>query len=375
MASTDLAPRQQTLPAEAPEPGGALVPMDWTPTAEDELEPYLKERDGELRPLEALYRLALLAGAGLFLGEAMGAPWHHGWLIASAAAVPAILVVATMTLQWRVLGDWRRMTQRLVLVAAMAALVVPFCGVMDPSLGATALPNALEQPLAQALAAARRVPLLGIGVSTLSALATSALYLVVVGALVFGRGAGRRAAFLLLGTAVAAASLFFYPTPETALGLALLAIFFHVQWERPLLVPDRLRPRLSPQQIGFLKELVKEGTLSPGEVKLYLNHDAAAFAELAECGLVDYDRLLREVRPGRRLDNDPATEVFDSTLTIVRRGVWVVLGLVYVVMPDLIPGPIDDAVVMLIASGAKMSWLGDLLGLRRERRGGREAVR
>lgn len=325
----------------------------------------LVREDGELRPTELFFRLGLLLGAFLFLAEGQGAPWNRSWPIIAAAVAMAALIVLTMTLQWRVLGDWRRATQRLVLAALVLVLAVPLTAVISPQLAASALPEVLRTFLTESLSTIQRIPGLGAALSIVHGVIVFLFYMLVLVVLMATSGAGQRLGFALVGAGVAGLGLFLHPTPETVVGLVLLGFFFRVQWEKPLLVPDRLRPHLSDTQLQFLRELTEQGALSPGEARLYLDQDAAAFGELLEYRLVEYDSFVREVLPGQRLLHDPACAALENGMGLARRGFWFLAGITYLLTPDLIPGPVDDIIVMLLCSGAGLNWFSALLGKRR----------
>ena len=318
--------------------------------------------DGELRPVELIFRLGLLLGAGLFLLEGQGSPFSRSPVLILGAFSMSGLIVLTMTLQWRVLGDWRRHTQQILLAGLLLVLAIPLAAILSPTVGTSALPEWLALPLSQVLSSLQKIPGLNVALALLKGILVFLLYVIVMIALVATTAPGRWGGFVVIAAGVAALSLFFYPTPESAVGLALLAFFLRVQWERPVLVPDRLRPHLSRRQMDFLSELTRAGGLSPGEAKLYLDHDAPTFAALLDFGLVDYDRVMREVVPGRRLNHDPARKTLEKGLSILRQGMWFLVGVVYVLMPDLIPGPLDDIVVMMLCSGGGLNLLSSLFG-------------
>ncbi|MCB2155233.1 hypothetical protein KQI84_10120 [bacterium] len=356
------APRSdvEVLPAEP------IVPPP--EPSEEEPHPFVGP-DGELRGVELAFRIGLLLGAGLFLIEGQGSPFSRAPLVIVGAFAMSALIVLTMAMQWRVLGDWRRATQQIVLAGLILVLAIPLGAILTPKVGGAALPEWLALPLTQVLSTLQKIPGLDVALALLKGVLVFMLYVVVMIALVATSSPGRWGGFLVIAGGVAAFSLFFYPTPESAVGLALLAFFLRVQWERPVLVPDRLRGHLSRRQMDFLAELTGAGALSPGETKLYLEHDAQAFAELLDFGLVDYDRVLREVTPGRRLMHDPAKETLEKGLSAVRQGLWFLVGLGYVLMPDIIPGPLDDIVVMLLCSGGGLNLLSSLFGSRGRRVG------
>lgn len=327
--------------------------------------------DGELVPAELLFRIGILLGAAVFLAGGQGTPWSRGPVVMAAGLLMAALVVMTLTFQWRVLGDWRRRSQQAVLAVLVLVLAVPLCAVIWPRLGSSALPESIELALMELQSGISRVPGLSAALEIVRGLIVFIFYALVLVVLIATSGAARRAGFLIISLATVAAALFFYPTPETVVGLIFLGLFFHVQWERPLLVPDRLRPKLSAIQVSYLRDLLKDGAMSTGETKIFLEHDAEAFRELLEFNLVEYDTFTREVLPGVRLLHDPTCETLETILGYARRAVWILLGLVYLLMPDIIPGPFDDAIILAMCSGAGFNWFTTLFGRGRAGRRGR----
>jgi hypothetical protein len=331
--------------------------------------------DGELTAVELFHRLGVLAGAGLFLAEGQGTPWSRGLMPAGAGLLLAVLVVVTLAFTWRVLGDWRRWSNQLVYVALAAVLTVPLCAALDPRISGSALPTALEIPLAQFLSTLDRMPGVGTAMTLLKGVVVFVLYCVTIAVLLAASGPAQRGGFAFFSVVLALVGLFFHPTAETVVGFALLAYFMRVQWERALLIPEKLRPHLRGVQVDYLRELLREGALSTGETKLYLENNPALFQELLEYGLARYESLTREVVPGERLLHDPAAETLEFGLSVLRRGVWLAVGVVYFVMPDLIPGPLDDLLVMMVCSGASLGWFTALLSSRGRVNGGRAGRR
>ncbi|MBI5153951.1 hypothetical protein HZA57_01835 [Candidatus Poribacteria bacterium] len=350
-----------TEPAERPP---LLLPGAPAPPAEPD-EQFAPT--GELRSSELFFRLGLLIGAGLFLAEGQGNPLTRGPIALAASLLMAALIVLTMALQWRVLGDWRRRTQQAVLIALVVVLTIPVSGVLNPALGSTALPGWFEEPLMALLGALGKIPGVSQALTIAKGLIVFLFYCVVMGALLASSSPNRHAGFTLIALAIGALGLFFHPAAETVVGLFLLGFAVRVQWERPLLIPDKLLPHLSPMQLEYLRELQRQGSLSTGETKLYLDQNAAAFSELLDYGLVEYDRMVRQVFPGGRLLHDPACEGTERVLAVFRRGIWLLAGIIYFFMPDLIPGPLDDIVVMILCGGASLNWLTSLFSTRRPR--------
>lgn len=320
---------------------------------------------GELPWFEFSFRVGLLLGAGLFLRDALGDPWQKN-LFGVAGFLVSALVVATMVFSWRVMGDWRRRTQQVLYVGMVLALAYPVTAALRPELGLSAIPNELERPLGELMAVARRaVPGAGMLMGFLGGLISFFVLVAILLVLVLGGNHGRRGGITVVAFLIAAICLFFYPTAETVAGFLFLAVFLHNQWEVPVMVPDRLRPHLRPVQMEYLRDLVREGALSTGETKVYLENDPVTFHELVDFGLVEFDSISRAVYPGRRLAHDPAAEYLETAVSIARRGVWFVVGITYVLLPDLIPGPIDDAIVLGLCTLSGMNVFGAMRGSRR----------
>ena len=338
-------PDHEHLPA-APMPSPASGP---TPRLGDADAPVLPS--GELAYHELSFRLGLLVGALLFFQTAMGWPWQHN-LFGIAGFLLAVLVGATLVIQWRVLGDWRRRTQQIVYTALLLVLSLPLSAALSPRLQGSALPEAFQQFHASVLAALEMVP----GASTVMLMLRGILtFTILCGTLLLlllGSGAGRRAGVYILAAMVGGMCLFFYPSVETLAGFILLGLFFVVQWEVPLIIPDRVRDHLEPTQRDFLRVLQSQGSLTTAETKLYLDNRAELFGELLEFRLVQYDTIAREVLPGPKLLHDPASNAVADIFAAARRTAWILVGLLYFILPDLIPGPIDDIIVLAICAGS-----------------------
>ncbi len=323
--------------------------------------------NGELRPEELTFRLGLLLASSVFLIDAMGAPWAQNPIFLTAAFLMSALVVLTLASQWQILGDWRRSTQQLVLFVLAVVLTIPLCATLNPTLGLSALPESIETAIMQSLSAIERIPGFGAALSILKGMVVFIVFCLVLLVMAATGEGMRRGGLVFLTVVLVGLGLFFYPMAETVVGIILLVFFFRVQWERPLMIPDKLRPHLSAVQLDYLRELLRHGALSTGETKLYLDNNAAAFGELLDFGLVEYDNMVREVRPGRRLQHDPACEAMERGFGFARRGFWMLAGIVYFFLPDLIPGPLDDFIIMALCTGAGFGWLSALFGGKRGR--------
>ncbi len=303
---------------------------------------------GELRPFEVLYRTGLLLGALLFFREALGFPWERGFFGIAGFLLTAIMVM-TLVFNWRALGDWRRRTQQWLYIALTLTLSIPVAAALNPALGESVLPALVEGALLELVRSIEAIPGMGIALALFRGILSFFFLLLTLVILVFGSGRNRRAGVLLVAIVLTAICLLFYPSAETIAGFAFLGLFVYTQWETPLLVPDRLKRHLRPAQLDFLRELVRQGSLTTGETKLYLENDPRYFAELMDFRLVDFDPVARDVLPGHRLLHDPASDAMETGFTVVRRSAWLGFGVLYVLSPvTLVPGPIDDLIVFVI---------------------------
>ncbi len=318
------------LPAERPVPLIDDSPVD--------------ER-GELRLHEFSYRVGLLLGAGLFFHAALGFPWERGLFGVTGMALAALMTV-TLVFSWRVFDDWRRRTHQIVYLGFFFALSFPLAAAIEPELGSSLLPGFVETALEDAFAILKAVPGLGLAVR----FTLGFLSFLLIAMLLLTLALSRRAGLSIVAFLTAGLTLFFYPTAECLAGFLFLALFVYTQWEMPVLVPDKLRPHLSPVQWEYLRELTRRGMLSTGETKIYLENQPKNFALLADCHLVEYDPYSRAIYPGRTLLHDPAAAPVEKTFSVTRRLLWFGVGLLYLLLPDLIPGPVDDVIILLLCT-------------------------
>lgn len=302
---------------------------------------------GELPAPEFVFRAGLLLGAGYFFHQAVGFPWNRG-LFGVAAVFLSLLMTTTMVFQWKVLGDWRRHTQHALYALLIVVLTFPLAAALSPSLGKSVLPAIVEAPLVQMLATLHRIP----GVSLLADIAQTFLsflfFISTLLVLLFSSKGTRRGGLSFIAFVQAAICLFFYPVIEMVIAIALLATFFRAQWERPLMISDRVRTHLRPVQLDFLQLLTREGTLSAGETRVLLENESRYFSELLDFHLVKYDAMEREVSPGKRLQSDDNSAPAEKAFALARRGLWFVVGVIYFLMPDFLPGPFDDLTVLAL---------------------------
>lgn len=312
---------------------------------------------GELPWHEVVFRGGLLLGAGLFFSESPGWPWDRN-LFGVAALVVSALIVTTLVFQWRVLGDWRRRTQQALYVLLVLVLTFPVAAALSPSLGTSAIPDYIEAPVMELLARLQTIPGTSMLLGFLRGFLSFLFLAVTLMVLLLAGGPGRRGGLLFIAAVLVAICLFFHPTLECVTGFILLGLFLHNEWEAPLLIPDRVRAALEPSQTAFLRELARAGSLSTGETRLYLENRPELFAELLDYRLVEYDSIARDVLPGRRFLQDPASEAIEKALGYLRRATWLAVGVMYFLLPDLVPGPIDDVIIMALCAASGFNLFG-----------------
>ena len=316
---------------------------------------------GELRLHEFSFRAGLLLGALLFLRDAMGWPWDRSLFGFICGALLAAVIVLTLVFRWRILGDWRRRSNQALYAGLAATLTIPLSAALSPTLGTSAMPDFLEVPVVQIMEATGQIPgvafILGVMRAFLSFILLAITLIVLLAG---GRGGGRGALFVAAGM-ITLVCLFFHPVAQTFAGFVFLGVFLYIQWEIALLIPDRLRGHLGASQIRYLRELVREGSLPTGDTRVMLGNDPALFGGLLEFQLVQYDAIAREVVPGARLRSGGAESTVETAFAWGSRGAWIAIGLIYFVMPDFLPGPIDDMIVMAICAFGGLNVAG-LLG-------------
>lgn len=317
---------------------------------------------------EAAWRAGLLAGAGLFLGQALGWPWERG-LTGIGGMLLAFLTVSTMAVRWRTLGDYTRPRQAWLLAGCAAVLSVPLAAALNPTLGASSLPDAIEEPLLLLRGMIESVPGLSLAVLFVQGLVSFALLAMALLALLLGSSGGSRTGVMFVAALSGVLLFFFHPSLELVVGLLLLGAYFHSQWESALILPGHVREALDPVQRRFLRVLVREESLPAGEARVLLEDDPARLARLVDFDLVTYDSTERRVRPsGRLAPGSPEQERAERPFSLLQRTVWFVMGALYLVMPDLIPGPIDDIIIMALCTLAGSNWLNAAASARRSGR-------
>lgn len=313
-----------------------------------------------------LLRFGLLLGAFLFLLEGLGSPFSRN-LFAFAGFLLASLAVLTIVFQWRVLGDWRRREQQVLYVVLAIVLTLPATAAIGPSpaMGGTMMPGALEGPFVEVLSRIKAVPGLGTVFVFMRAILSFFFFLITLLILMLTSAPGRKGGLLFLGILLLGMCLFFHPSAETIAGFLLLGAFFHNTWETPLILPEKVKAFLRPAQLNYLADLLGRGPLTTGETRILLDNDPALYAELMELQLVEYDPVAREVMPGCRLLNDPASGAVATAFDYGRRTAWILVGVTYVLLPDFIPGPIDDIIVLALCTASGFSLFSLAAGRRR----------
>lgn len=329
------------------------TPWERTPL---ELYPAAGGSDAQADPQEiswpdVSYRAGLLLGAVLFFQEGVG--WPAAKNMAGIAGIfLAFLITVTMVFDWRILGDWRLGRVLALQLGLLFTLTFPAAAAFQPRLEGSLLPEFAERILAGSYAALTQLPMLETVLLSIQGLMVFVVLVIMLLVLLFGGGSGKRGGVAVAGALLALLCLFFHPRVETVIGFLFLGWFLAAQWQATLILPAQVARALNPAQRDFLRELLVRGYLSPGETKLLLDNRAGDFAQLVDFQLVQYDQVLRDILPGRLLLHDPAAGALDSLQAVAKRFVWIFLGLVYFVMPDFIPGPVDDVIVLAICSGA-----------------------
>lgn len=314
---------------------------------------------------EWAYRLGMLAGAGLFFREAFGDPLSRNFF-AVCGLLLAALFTMTLAFAWRVLGDWRRKPNWLLYAGLVVVLAQPVAAALSPSLASSALPEGVRNAMAELIGYLENIPGLPAVIGAIKGLLSFLLVFLYLICLTLLGSTRKQPGLMVCAVATTTICLFFYPTIETAVGFVLLFMFLHRQWEIALIVPPKVESHLSPLQLAFLRELIRADYLTTAETRLYLNNDANLFRELLEFRLAEYDAIAREVRPGAKLLDDPGTRAAEFAVLFLRRAVLIGIGVIYFILPDFIPGPIDDAIVVFLCTTAGS---GVLDFLQRRRRG------
>lgn len=300
---------------------------------------------------EFSYRLGLLVASGLFLFESVGLPSTHG-IFGYAAAALAMLLVLTPATSWRVLGDWREIRRRVLLGSLMFVAWIPLAAAVTPRLGKSAIPDALEGPMMTLFSFVRGMPF-GTWISNLGSglISFSILFFTLI-CMMLAWKPGRVSPLLAAATLLAALLFFFNPTIEVAIGLLFLGMFIHESWEPALILPMHLAEALSPAQQDFLLYLRTNGVVTAAETPLLLRGTERDLADLLDLGLAAYHPETKTVHPGERLLTESAGGTIDRAMFYATRVIWILLGSLYFMFPDLLPGPIDDLVIMALCTWA-----------------------
>lgn len=305
---------------------------------------------------EFFFRLGLLVCALVFLLEATNLQLKAGLLLLGIWICNSLLLLM-MVLGWKVLGDFRSPLNQTLL--GLTSFVLPLYTylVIVPSPKDEANLALITQAIANARSFLEAVPggmFLG---ATLQLFVFCVLLIGILMITTADSELFQRSATALF---VAGQSLFLlviYQNVELVLSFFFLGTFIKSCWHKPLIIAPQLESHLNATQRNYLRELVKEGSLSTGQTKLYLKQQAQLFAELLEHQLVEVDSIAREIFPGKRLNHHPAFHTYRTAKTLMRRGIWILFGLLYLVLPDLLPFTfIDDLIVMMIVSGIGLDW-------------------
>lgn len=305
---------------------------------------------GDIGWSELALRAGTLGGAAVFLAEGLGWPWQRGVWALLTGATWGVLLGVLLVFRWRVLGDWRLVRTAVCQALVVAPIIVLFAGLLAPDFSRSALPGPMVAVIEGTSTTVEWVRPFSPILMVLQPLLFVVIFVAGTLTLALADWLGRAPLGLIVLGVAAGVGFFLGPSPETALGLALMATGLWLQWDRPLIVPHVILASLSAVQIEFLRALVRAGRLSTGETRLRLGNDPRLFEPLVECQLVAYDPLAREVIPGPTIDRDETSRmvmaVYDGGVSLF----WLLVGVAYLFIPDLIPGPIDDIVIMGICS-------------------------
>lgn len=305
---------------------------------------------GDIGWSEFALRAGTMAGAVVFLAEGLGWPWERGIWAMLTGATWGLLLGVLLVFRWRVMGDWRLVRTAVCQGLAVAPIVVLFAGLLAPDLSRSALPAPMVAVIEGTAETVDWVRPFSPILMVLQPLLFVVIFVAGTLTLALADWLGRAPLGLIVLGVASGVGFFLGPSPETALGLALMATGLWLQWDRPLIVPHVILASLSSLQIEFLRALVRAGRLSTGETRLRLGNDPRLFEPLVECQLVAYDPLAREVIPGPTIDRDETSRmvmaVYDGGVSLF----WLLVGVAYLLIPDLIPGPIDDFIIMGICS-------------------------
>ncbi len=307
-------------------------------------------RTGELPGPDILFRISLLIGLSIFLLHVMEPPWKANLFVLACSSFISLLITATLVFRWRMFGDWRRTSQKIIYVLFFLTLVFLNTGMLSPTTKDTILPDTLERGLGEIWAFGKDLPVISLIFDLMyGALGFLYLFLTLVLLTIGGRVLQKAYIFLFCLFSILL-SFFLYPRVEMALAGLYLIVFLIAQFERPLMISDDVRRSLNVVQLRYLRRLLKDQSLTTGETKLFLDNQADYFAELLDHKLVEYDKETREIVPGNRLIHDKSTQRVEANISLIQRLVWFLVGLLYFIMPDLIPGPLDDLIILTICS-------------------------
>lgn len=311
---------------------------------------------GVLTTQEFFYRLGLLICAVVFLLEAVALNLQAGILLFGLWLCNA-LVLLMLTLGWKVLGDWRQPLNQALL--GLASLVIPLYSyaLFVPSPKKEENLAVITQAFANARGILEAIP--G-GMFLGATLQLFFFFIVLLIILIITTAESewfQRSSVALLFVVQSLSLLLIYQNIELILSLFFLCFFLKTIWHKPLIIPEQLDAHINPLQRNYLRQLLKEGSLSTGQTKVYLQQQATLFAELLDHQLVEVDSFAREIFPGKRMNNHTAVRVYLDARKLLRRAIWIVMGLLYFILPDIIPITfLDDIIVLIITMGIGIDW-------------------
>lgn len=263
-----------------------------------------------------------------------------------------MLLVLTPAASWRCLGDWREIRRRVLLAGLMAVAWIPLAAAVTPRPGKSAIPDALEGPFMAVLSFMGTLPFGNWMVTFAAGLISFCILFFSLVCMMLSWKPGRVSPLLAAVALLGALLLFFNPTIEVAIGLLFLGMFIHESWEPALILPMHLTEALSPAQQDFLLYLRTNGAVSAAETPLLLKGTEKELADLLELNLAAYDPATKTVHPGDRLFLESSGGPIDRAMFYGSRVIWILLGSLYFLFPDLLPGPIDDLIIMALCTWA-----------------------
>ncbi len=305
-----------------------------------------------MKPLpwpDASHRAGLLLGASLFLADGCGLPWSHG-LFGVAALPIAVLLVAMPALSWMRLGDWRDARRGSLLAASTIPVWMVVAAAITPELRSLTPPGTANRAAATLAGGSPLVPFGAMAASLAGAIVAFTHLMALLISLRVAWKPGRPIASVVALVLPGALAVLYHSGAETLVGLLLLGWFFACSHEIALLLPAHMEAALDDRDRAFLAHLRTRGRMREAEAPLLLPRGLERLAELEALGLVHHDRGTGELTPDAAAPQEVATATRRGSW--LARGAWIAAGALYLLLPDLLPGPIDDLVVMLLCSYA-----------------------